>query len=409
MSCACWRGARRKRRRRASSDSIPAPSGASGGSTKTAETARRPEDFLELVERARRGRLKLYVGFAAGVGKTYRMLQEAHDLRRRGVDVVVGFVEPHGRADTIALIEGLEVVPRKRIEYRGVQVEEMDLQAVVARKPQIAVVDEFAHTNAPGSQNRKRWQDVLALLDAGINIIGALNVQHLESLNGLIERATGVTVRETVPDGFLKQADQVVNLDLAVEDLQERLKQGKIYAADKIPWALENFFKDQNLATLRELALREVAESLDRAARPTEPQSRPAGRVMVCLASNPPRAKTLLERGSRMAGRLNTDWYVVYVETPRESPELIDSEAQRHLLANIEKARELGAEVVRLKSDDPAQAILDFARTHGVSRLILGRSLQPWWRQVLFGSVLTRLLREATDLDLHIVSFEEEQ
>jgi len=337
------------------------------------------------------------------------MLQEAHDLRRRGVDVVVGFVEPHGRADTIALIEGLEVVPRKRIEYRGVQVEEMDLQAVVARKPQIAVVDEIAHTNAPGSQNRKRWQDVLALLDAGINVIGALNVQHLESLNGLIERATGVTVRETVPDGFLKQADQVVNLDLAVEDLQERLKQGKIYAADKIPWALENFFKDQNLATLRELALREVAESLDRAARPTEPQSRPAGRVMVCLASNPPRAKTLLERGSRMAGRLNTDWYVVYVETPRESPELIDSEAQRHLLANIEKARELGAEVVRLKSDDPAQAILDFARTHGVSRLILGRSLQPWWRQVLFGSVLTRLLREATDLDLHIVSFEEEQ
>ena len=360
------------------------------------------------MERARRGRLKLYVGFAAGVGKTYRMLQEAHDLQRRGVDVVVGFVEPHDRAETIALIDGLEVVPRQRIEYRGVPVEEMDLQAVLGRKPQIAVVDEIAHTNAPGSQNRKRWQDVLALLDAGINVIGALNVQHLESLNGLIERATGVTVRETVPDAFFKQADQVVNLDLAVEDLQERLKQGKIYAPDKIPWALENFFKDQNLATLRELALREVAESLDRAAGPT-PMAHPSGRVMVCLASNPPRAKVLLSRGSRMAGRLNTDWYVVYVETPRESPELIDSEAQRYLLANIEKARELGAEVVRLKSDDPAQAILDFARTHGVARLILGRSLQPWWKQVLFGSVLTRLLREATDIDLHIVSFEEEQ
>jgi two-component system sensor histidine kinase KdpD len=248
------------------------------------------------------------------------------------------------------------------------------------------------------------------LLDAGINVIGALHVQHLESLNGLIERATGVTVRETIPDSFLKQADQVVNLDLAVEDLQERLRQGKIYAPEKIPWALENFFKDQNLATLRELALREVAESLDRAARPAQsPKVKPAGRVMVCLASNPPRAKTLLARGSRLAGRLNTDWFVVYVETPQEAPELIDSEAQRHLLQNIEKARELGAEVVRLKSDDPAQAILDFARTHGVARLIVGRSLQPWWKQVLFGSVLIRLLREATDLDLHVVSFEEEQ
>ena len=227
--------------------------------------ARKPEDFLELVERARRGRLKLYVGFAAGVGKTYRMLQEAHELRRRGVDVVVAFVEPHGRAETEILVDGLEVVPRKRIDYRGVPVEEMDLEAVVGRRPQVVVVDEIPHTNVPGSRNRKRWQDVLALLDAGINVIGALNVQHLESLNGLIERATGVLVRETVPDSFLKQADQVVNLDLAVEDLQERLQQGKIYASDKIPWALENFFKDSNLATLRELALREVAESLDRA------------------------------------------------------------------------------------------------------------------------------------------------
>jgi two-component system sensor histidine kinase KdpD len=343
------------------------------------------------------------------VGKTYRMLQEAQELKQRGVDVVVGFVETHGRAETAALIGGLEVVPRKRVEYRGVAVEEMDVQAVLARRPQIAVVDEIPHTNAPGSENRKRWQDVLALLEAGINVIGALNVQHLESLNGLIERATGVAVRETVPDSFLKQADQVVNLDLAVEDLQERLKQGKIYAADKIPWALENFFKDQNLATLRELALREVAESLDRAARPEKPRVKPAGRVMVCLASNPPRAKTLLARGSRMAGRLNTDWFVVYVETPGEAPHLIDSEAQRHLLANIDKARELGAEVVRLKSNDPAQAILDFARTHGVAHVVLGRSLQPWWKQVLRGSVVMRLLREANDLDLHIVSFEDER
>jgi two-component system sensor histidine kinase KdpD len=273
------------------------------------------------------------------------------------------------------------------------------------RRPTVAVVDEIPHTNAPGSANRKRYQDVLALLDAGINVIGAMNVQHLESLNGLIERATGVAVRETVPDSFLKQADQVVNLDLAVEDLQERLRAGKIYAPDKIPWALENFFKDQNLATLRELALREVAESLDRAGLAKgAPELKASGRVMVCLASNPPRAKVLLSRGSRMAGRLNTDWFVVYVETPQEAPDRIDSEAQRHLLANIDKARELGAEVVRIKSDDPAQALLDFARSHGIAHVIVGRSLQPWWTQVLRGSVLTRLLREGGDFDLHVVA-----
>jgi len=371
---------------------------------------RKPEDFLELVERARRGRLKLYVGFAAGVGKTYRMLQEAHDLRRRAVDVVIAFIEPHGRADTSALMEGLEVVLRRRIEYRGVVVEEMDLDAVLLRRPTVAVVDEIPHTNAPGSRNRKRYQDVLALLDAGINVIGAINVQHLESLNGLIERATGVMVRETVPDNFLKQADQVVNLDLAVEDLQDRLRAGKIYAPEKIPWALQNFFKDQNLSTLRELALREVAESLDRAgAAKNAPEVKASERVMVCLASNPPRAKALLSRGSRLAGRLNTDWFVVYIETPGEAPNLIDSEAQRHLLANIEKAKELGAEVVRLKSDDPAQALLDFARTHGIAHVIVGRSVQPWWRQVLRGSILTRLIREGADFDLHVVASADEE
>lgn len=371
---------------------------------------KRPEDFLELVERARRGRLKLYVGFAAGVGKTYRMLQEAHDLRRRGVDVVIGYVEPHGRPETAALVDGLEVVPRARIEYRGVAVEEMDLAKVLERRPTVAVVDEIPHTNAPGSKNRKRYQDVLALLDAGINVIGAINVQHLESLNGLIERATGVLVRETVPDTFLKQADQIVNLDLAVEDLLERLQSGKIYAKEKIPWALENFFKDRNLATLRELALREVAESLDRAGSARgSPEVKASGRVMVCLASNPPRAKTLLSRGSRMAGRLNTDWFVVYVETPEEAPHLIDSEAQRHLLENMEKAKELGAEVVRLRSSRPAETLLDFARTHGIAHVLIGRSMQPWWKQVLLGSVLMRILREGQEFDLHLVAATDEE
>src|SRR4029450_235677 len=227
------------------------------------ENRPRPEDFLEIVERAKRGRLKVYIGPAAGVGKTYRMLEEAHALRRRGVDVVLGFVETHGRADTAALLEGLEAVPRRRIDYRGLMVEEMDLDAVLARHPQVAVVDEIAHTNVPGSRNKKRYQDVFELLDAGINVICAFNVQHLESLKDVVERVTGVVIRETVPDSFLKQADQVVNLDLDAEDLLERLRAGKIYEPDKVEWALSHFFKEDKLSSLRELALREVAERLD--------------------------------------------------------------------------------------------------------------------------------------------------
>lgn len=372
-----------------------------------------PQDFLELVERGKRGRLKLYLGFAAGVGKTWRMLEEAHALRQRGVDVVGGLIETHGRAETAGLVRDLEVVPRRVQEYRGVPVEEMDLEAVLARRPAVVVVDEIPHTNAPGSKNRKRYQDVLDLLAAGISVIGALNVQHLESLNDLIHRNTGVQVRETVPDAFLKQADQVVNLDLAVEDLVERLRAGKIYPAEKIPWALEHFFRDANLATLRELSLREVAESLDRsaaqAARRGEAATTTRDRVLVALSSNPPRALALLRRGSRMAGRLNTDWYVAYVETPDEAPTRIDSEAQRHLLANIDKARELGAEVVRLKSDRPARALLDFARSHRVSDVIVGRSERPGWRRLLRRSVLQELVDEGGGLDLHIVSFDDEE
>ncbi|NOJ97196.1 histidine kinase [Corallococcus coralloides] len=376
-------------------------------------TTRRPraEDFLELVERGRRGRLKLYIGFAAGVGKTFRMLEEAHALKARGVDVVLGFVETHGRPETEALVEGLEVVPRQRLTYRDVTVEELDLEAILARKPQVAIVDELAHTNAPVCRHRKRYQDVQELLAAGINVIGAFNVQHLESLNDLVERNTGVTVRETLPDSFLKTADQVVNLDLAVEDLHERLKAGKIYAPDKVPHALERFFTGDNLSTLRELALREVAESLDRAtagrqALAGEEKSGAWGRVLVALSSYPPRAATLLRRGSRMAGRLNTDWFVVYVETPREAPNLIDAEAQRHLLTNIEMAKELGAEVVRLRSSDPVAALLDFARSHGVGHIIIGRSHQAKWRQRLGMTADARLLREGEGFDIHVVSFE---
>ena len=373
-------------------------------------TRSRADDFLELVERGKRGRLKLYIGFAAGVGKTYRMLEEAHALEKRGVDVVLAYVETHGRSETEALLAGLELVPRRAIEYRGVAVAEMDVDAVLARRPQIAVVDEIPHTNAPGSKNRKRWQDVLDLLAAGVNVIGAMNIQHLESLNDLVLRNTGVRVRETVPDSFLEHADQIVNLDLAMEDLLDRLKAGKIYPAERVEWALEHFFRGGNLATLRELALREVAESVDRSATPAvagEARSPAPGRVMVCLSSNPPHAAALLRRGSRMAGRLNTDWYVVYVRTPSEAPERIDAEAQRRHIDNEALAHELGAEVVRLESDDPAAALLHFARTHRVSDLVVGRSTLPWWRRVLRQSVVDRLVDEGEGLDLHVVSIAE--
>ncbi|HTF34253.1 MAG TPA: universal stress protein [Myxococcota bacterium] len=370
----------------------------------------RAEDFLELVERLRRGRLKLYIGFAAGVGKTYRMLEEAHALGKRGVDVVVGFVETHGRADTAALVHGLEVVPRRVLAYRGLNVEEMDLDAIVARRPEIAIVDEIAHTNVPGSRHAKRYEDVDALLDAGINVIGAFNIQHLESLNDLVEEATGVEIRETVPDTFLEQADQVVNLDLAVEDLLERLRAGKIYAPEKATRALENFFQKDKLTTLRELALREVAESLGRAAlangreeagEETTPRQG-SERVMVCISSRSPRAATLLRRGSRLAGRLNTDWYVVYVEAPDEAPNRIDSATQRILHANIQKARELGAEVVQLQGKDVVTTLLDFARSHAVAHVLIGRTHSSLWRHLLRGDFVRRMVREADDFDLHI-------
>jgi two-component system sensor histidine kinase KdpD len=368
----------------------------------------RSEDFLELVQRAKRGRIKVYLGFAAGVGKTYQMLEEAHALRKRGVDVVVAFVETHRRAETEALTSGLEIVPRRTFEYRGISVEEMDLEAVLARRPQVAVVDELAHTNVPGMKNRKRYQDALELAEAGINVICAFNIQHLESLNDVVQRATGVTVRETVPDSFLKAADQVVSLDLPVEDLIDRLRGGKIYAEDKVAKALEEFFRTENLSSLRELTLREVAESVERApeARRSGPTS---GRVMVCLSSRGPRAAELLRRGSRLAGRLNTDWYAVYVERPEDAPELIDAEDQRHLLDNLQRARDLGAEVVKLKAGDPVPVLLDFARSHQVRHVILGRSRDPWWKQLLGWSFMRRFLDAAVEFDVTIASLGEEE
>jgi two-component system, OmpR family, sensor histidine kinase KdpD len=377
---------------------------------------KRPEDFLELVERAKRGRLKVYIGSAAGVGKTYHMLEEAHALRKRAVDVVLGFIEPHDRLDTMALIDGLEVILRQRVEYRGVAVEEMDLDAVLERRPQVAIVDELAHTNAPFCRNKKRYQDVLELLDAGINVICAFNVQHLESLNETVKQATGVLVRETVPDSILKRADQVVDIDLAVEDLLDRLRAGKIYAPEKVPWAMDNFFQTEKLAVLREIALREVAENVDRSAfsKPAEgdAERRAAAseRVMVCLPTRPPpHGAKLLRQGSRLAGRLNTDWFVVHVETKSEAGHRIDATLQRYLLDDEQRARDVGAEVVRLQSEKVVEALLDFGRGRGVRHIVVGRSHKPWWRRLLGQSPVFKLVTQASGFDLHIVSLDDRE
>ncbi len=381
------------------------------------DTATSASEFLALVQQRERGKLKVYIGSAAGTGKTYRMLNEAHDLHRRGVDVVVGFIETHGRADTQAQIGDLEMVERKKIEYRGVTLEEMDVDAVIARRPQIAIVDELAHTNVPGARNGKRWQDVILLLDEGINVITAVNVQHLESLNDVLERELGVTIRETVPDWVVGQADQVVNLDISAEDLRQRLREGKIYHADKIQTALANFFTDENLTTLRELALREVANSVDRAREDivrrmenggVAPGRRTVDRLMACLSSDPPLSRVLLRKASRIAGRLNSDWFCVYVQTPDERPDRIDSTLQRHLVDNIQLAQSLGAEVVKLDGDDVAATLVRFAAERGVTLAIVGETRRSRWYRLRRGSIVDRLMAVRAGLDVLVVSGAEE-
>jgi two-component system, OmpR family, sensor histidine kinase KdpD len=396
-------------------DELTPPNAANAAPPQRRRQPRTEPDFLTLVKQQERGKLKLYIGSAAGTGKTYRMLQEANDLRRRGMDVVVGFVETHGRAETQAQVKDLEIVPRKQVEYRGVTLEEMDVDAVVARHPQIAIVDELAHSNVPGVRHRKRWEDVMDLLDEGINVISALNVQHLESLNDVVASTLGVTVRETVPDWVVASADQVINLDISADDLRQRLRDGKIYAPDKVDAALRNFFTDENLTTLRELALREVAGAVDRSREAIvrrESGEMPAiaprtvERIMVAMSSNPPYTATLLRKASRIAGRLNTDWYCVYVQTTGERADRIDSTVQRTLVQNIQLAQSMGAEVVKLEGDDVAEALCRFAKKKGVTLIIIGQSKRSRLHHLMRGSVVERLVSNTEGLDVLVVSFD---
>ena len=375
------------------------------------ETSEQRASFLALVKQRERGKLKLYIGSAAGVGKTYRMLQEAHELRRRKIDIVIGYVETHARAETVAQLGDLEGVPRRRIEYRNVVLEDMDVEAIIARHPQVAIVDELAHSNVPGARHAKRWEDVLDLLEEGISVISAMNVQHLESLNDVVERELAVTVRETVPDWLVAQADQVVNVDLSAEDLRQRLRDGKIYRPEKIESALANFFTDENLSSLRELALREVASSVDRARegavrRVESPSAAPrtVDRLMVCLSSDPPLSRVLLRKASRIAGRLNTDWYCVYVQTSAERADRIDATVQRKLVENIQLAQSLGADVVKLTGNDVAAVLAKFAADRGVTLALLGQTRRSRWYRLRRGSVVERLLEMRAGLDVLVVS-----
>ena len=372
-----------------------------------------PADFLTLVRERERGKLKLYIGSAAGVGKSFRMLQEAQELRRRGIDVVIGFIETHQRAETEAQIGDLESVERRAIDYRGVRLEEMDVDGIIRRRPQVAIVDELAHSNVPGSTRAKRWEDVMVLLDSGINVISAVNVQHLESLNDVVARVLGVTVRETVPDWVIAVADQVVNVDLSAEDLRTRLQEGKIYPREKVVSALANFFTEENLTTLRELALREVASTVDRTregiARREEggPAASAASvsRVMVAMSSAAGNTASLLRKASRIAGRLNTDWYCVYVRTPEEDASRIDTDVQRRLVANIQRAQGMGAEVVTIDGTDIAARILEFAGERGVGLIVAGQSRRPAWRRFLRPSVVDHLVHNQRGLDVLVVPY----
>jgi two-component system sensor histidine kinase KdpD len=366
--------------------------------------------FLRLIRRAQRGKLKVYLGYGAGVGKTWQMLHEGHRLRKEGIDAVVGLVETHGREETAQLIEGLEVVPRRQVHYRGIILEEMDLELVLARRPEVALVDELAHTNVPGSKNAKRYQDVEDLLAAGIHVISTLNVQHLESLYDIVEAQIGVKVHERIPDSVLFEADELVNVDLAPEDLLKRLREGKVYPHERITTALENFFKLTNLDQLRELTLREIASQIDlkRRREPEAEHGIAPDQVMVCLSSRGPNAAALLRYGSRLAGRLNTNWYAVYVQTPREEPTTIDAATQRQVGDTLTLAKQLGAQVFPYKGEDVVETILHFAREYRVGHIVIGKPGPfPAWKRWLGGKTLAeQLILKARGVTIVVVDSE---
>jgi len=366
------------------------------------------EHFLDLIRKSRRGKFKVYVGMSAGVGKTYRMLQEAHSLLRNGIDIKIGYIETHGRKETEELIEGLPFIPRRTLFYKGKELEELDVQAIVNLHPEVVLVDELAHSNIEGSKNEKRWQDVMDILDAGINVISAVNIQHIESLNNEVKAITGITVAERIPDKVLQMADEVVNIDLTADELIIRLKEGKIYTKDKIEVSLKNFFQAERILQLRELALKEVASQVERKIEIEIPRtgSLKPERIMACISSNYEISKIVIRKSARLASYYNSKWFVLYVQTPSEDGDTIGLAAQRHLINNFKLATELGAEVIRVKSKNIAKGILEAAEEQKVTTICIGKPHLSLLKIILASNMFNQLLKKmsASDIDLVILS-----
>jgi two-component system sensor histidine kinase KdpD len=366
------------------------------------------QHFLELIRQSRRGKFKIYIGMSAGVGKTYRMLQEAQTLLRNGVDVKIGYIETHGRKETEFQLQGLPVLPRRRLFYKGKELDELDVQAVINLHPEVVVIDELAHTNIEGSKNEKRWQDVMDILDAGINVISAINIQHIESLNEEIKNITGIEVTERVPDSVLKEADEVVNIDLTADELVTRLKEGKIYTADKIALALQNFFRPEKILQLRELALKEVASQVERKIESEMPRTGPlrSERFLACIGSNHETAKKVIRKTARLASYYCSRWVLLYVQTPKEDGDKIGLAAQRHLINNFKLATELGAEVIKVKQSNIAKGIMEVAEQRGITTICIGKPhlslYNVIWSTAVFNQLLTKLA--ASDIDVVILS-----
>ena len=366
------------------------------------------EHFIELIRQSRRGKFKVYIGMSAGVGKTYRMLQEAHTLLRNGVDVKIGYIETHQRKETHALLEGLPVIPRRKLFYKGKELEELDVQAILNLHPEVVVVDELAHSNIEGSKNDKRWQDVMDILDAGINVISAVNIQHIESLNEEVKDITGIEVTERIPDNILKQADEVVNIDLTADELVTRLREGKIYAPEKVETALRNFFQSEKILQLRELALKEVASQVERKIESELPRNGNARqeRFLACISSNHEVARKVIRKTARLSSYYNSKWYLLYVQTPREDGDKIGLAAQRHLINNFKLATELGGEVIKIKHSNIAKGIIEVAEQRKITTICVGKPHLNLFNVILSTAVFNQLLNKlsAAEIDIVILS-----
>ena len=366
------------------------------------------QHFLDLIKKSRRGKFKIYIGMSAGVGKTYRMLQEAHSLLKNGIDVKIGYIETHFRKETHELLDGLPVVPRRKLFYKGKELDELDVQAVISLRPEVVVVDELAHTNIEGSKNEKRWQDVFEILDAGINVISAINIQHIESLNEEVKKITGVEVKERIPDNVIAMADEVVNIDLTADELIARLKEGKIYQAEKIEAALKNFFQPSHILQLRELALKEVASQVVRKVETevTKIHSIKHERFLACISSNEKTARTVIRKTARLANYYNSKWYVLYVQVPKESADKIALDKQRHLINNFKLATESGAEIIKVENSNIATAIMEQCEERNITTICIGKPHLNLFKVIMATNVFNHLLKNLSkqNIDLVILS-----